>query len=85
MCGILGVLNFNEENVDLKSFQNSLNIIKHRGPDDEGYALFNTKDRTFEERYGETSQIRKGTHILSGTDKTLNLAFGFRRLSIIDL
>lgn len=85
MCGILGVLNFNGENVDLKSFQNSLNIIKHRGPDDEGYAIFNTKDQSYEDRFGDTSQIRKGSYILSETDNTFNLAFGFRRLSILDL
>jgi asparagine synthase (glutamine-hydrolysing) len=85
MCGIFGALNFDEINVDIKSFQNSLNIIKHRGPDDEGYAFFNTYKNIFEERFGDTSEIKKGTYILSGSDAVFNLAFGFRRLSIIDL
>ena len=85
MCGIFGVLNFNEVNVNLKSFQDSVNIIRHRGPDDEGYALFNTFKKSSEERFGDTSAVKKGTHILSDGSDILNLAFGFRRLSIIDL
>jgi asparagine synthase (glutamine-hydrolysing) len=85
MCGIFGVLNFNEVNVNLKSFQDSVNIIKHRGPDDEGYAFFNTFKKKSEERFGDTSAVKKGTHILSDSNDVLNLAFGFRRLSIIDL
>ena len=85
MCGIFGVLNFNEVNVDFHQLQSSLNIIKHRGPDDEGYALFNTFKNIFEERYGDTSELKKGSHILSGSQNILNLALGFRRLSILDL
>ncbi len=85
MCGIFGIFNFEESNVDLRSLQNSVNIIRHRGPDDEGYALFNTHKNISEERFGDTSAIKKGVHILSHTEQALNLAFGFRRLSILDL
>ena len=85
MCGIFGVLNFNEVNVDMKSLQDSVNIIKHRGPDDEGYAVFNTHKKIREERYGDTSVTKKGTYVLSGSPDVFNLAFGFRRLSILDL
>ncbi len=85
MCGIFGVLNFNEVNVDMKSLQDSVNIIKHRGPDDEGYAVFNTHKKIREERYGDTSVTKKGTFVLSGSPDVFNLAFGFRRLSILDL
>ncbi len=85
MCGIFGVLNFSEANVNLISFRDSVNIIRHRGPDDEGYALFNTYKKTCEERFGDTSALKKGTHILSDSPVVFNLAFGFRRLSILDL
>ncbi len=85
MCGIFGVLNFDEVNVDFKSLQNSVNIIRHRGPDDEGYAVFNTHKKLCEERYGDTSAIKKGDYILSQPSGVFNLAFGYRRLSIIDL
>ena len=86
MCGIFGVLNFDEANIEFNSLQAAVNIIKHRGPDDEGYSLFNTFKKTYGERYGETSAIKKGEHILSGSSsETFNLALGFRRLSILDL
>jgi len=85
MCGIFGVLNFNEVNVDMNSLQDSVSIIKHRGPDDEGYAVFNTHKKIGEERYGDTSVTKKGTYVLSGSPDVFNLAFGFRRLSILDL
>ncbi|MBK7159230.1 MAG: hypothetical protein IPH77_11920 [Ignavibacteria bacterium] len=60
-------------------------MISHRGPDDEGYAVFNTYNNKSEERYGDTSAIKKGSHILSDSPESFNLAFGFRRLSILDL
>lgn len=85
MCGIFGVLNFNEVSADFKSLQAAVNIISHRGPDDEGYAVFNTYNNKSEERYGDTSAIKKGSHILSDSPESFNLAFGFRRLSILDL
>ncbi|MEO8210795.1 MAG: asparagine synthase (glutamine-hydrolyzing), partial [bacterium] len=85
MCGIFGVLNFNEVNVDFTALQDSVNIIRHRGPDDEGYAFFNTYKRICEERFGDTSAIKKGKYILSDSSEVFNLTFGFRRLSILDL
>ncbi len=85
MCGIFGVLNFEEVNVKYDSLQAAVNIIRHRGPDDEGYALFNTYKKTYEEKYGDTSALKKGTHINSQSSGIFNLALGFRRLSILDL
>ena len=35
MCGIAGVVNF-KESVEIKHIKQMMNIIKHRGPDDEG-------------------------------------------------
>ena len=85
MCGIFGVLNFDEVNLEYDSLQAAVNIIRHRGPDDEGYAVFNTYKMNAEERFGETSAVQKGNFILSETNEIFNLAFGFRRLSILDL
>jgi asparagine synthase (glutamine-hydrolysing) len=85
MCGIFGVLNFDEVNIEFESLQRAVNIIKHRGPDDEGYAVFNTHKKLYGERFGETSAIKKGEHILSESSEVYNFAFGFRRLSILDL
>ena len=39
MCGISGVISKNL--VDLDNLSKMNQIIKHRGPDDEGFVLFN--------------------------------------------
>lgn len=41
MCGIVGICNFDESPVGKKSIQGMCDSIRHRGPDDEGIALFN--------------------------------------------
>ncbi|MBX7042808.1 MAG: asparagine synthase (glutamine-hydrolyzing) [Ignavibacteria bacterium] len=85
MCGIFGVLRKNGGNIDKSRLRSAVRIISHRGPDDEGYAVFNTSAGSYEDRYDDNSQIRKGSHILSGEGGSFDLAFGFRRLSILDL
>ena len=40
MCGIAGVVNF-KESVDVNHLHQMMNIIKHRGPDDEGVYVDN--------------------------------------------
>ncbi len=40
MCGIAGVVNF-KESVDVNHLHQMMNIIKHRGPDDEGFYVDN--------------------------------------------
>lgn len=85
MCGIFGVLSKNGGGVDTARLRSAVRIISHRGPDDEGYAVFNTSAGSYEDRYDDNSQIRKGSHILSQEGGAFDLAFGFRRLSILDL
>jgi asparagine synthase (glutamine-hydrolysing) len=61
-------------------------IIKHRGPDDEGYLLVNTNSGKMSHCHGENTIdfIKTRTsHVFSS--EPANLGFGFRRLSIIDL
>jgi asparagine synthase (glutamine-hydrolysing) len=42
MCGIAGIVNNGKSNFDLRSAILSMSkSIKHRGPDDEGFVLFN--------------------------------------------
>lgn len=36
MCGICGIINFDEEQVDSSKLKKMMQIMKHRGPDDEG-------------------------------------------------
>ncbi|MBL7909540.1 MAG: asparagine synthase (glutamine-hydrolyzing) [Bacteroidia bacterium] len=39
MCGISGIVNFNEQNVEENSIRKMMALMKHRGPDDEGVFL----------------------------------------------
>lgn len=43
MCGILGCISFN--NISKKNFNESLNLIHHRGPDNQSVKLFNFKKK----------------------------------------
>jgi asparagine synthase (glutamine-hydrolysing) len=86
MCGIFGLFNVDEEPVNLSAVHRATTRLRHRGPDDEGYLLVNTRRGLREERRGDdTVAMRSLPHIQAGLDATFDLAFGFRRLSIIDL
>jgi len=86
MCGILGIWNLDGSAVDVAGLERATTAIRHRGPDDEGYLLIDTrsgrtelcggKDTTLELRLPDLSQF--------SPDK-FDLAFGFRRLSILEL
>src|ERR1041385_9472377 len=85
MCGIFGV-GRPQSNIHPDALESATTAIRHRGPDDEGYLLVDTRARRAELRAGrdtnrELDLLRLGT---SGDD-SFDLAFGFRRLSIIDL
>lgn len=82
MCGICGWYNKNksiETDVIVKMNQ----IAKHRGPDDEGYALIS--DEGIENLLGNDSIRLSYPQISEYTCQGTFLAFGHRRLSIIDL
>lgn len=86
MCGIFGIWNRDGAPVDVRALGRATTSLRHRGPDDEGYLLVDT---------------RSGRTVLCGGDDTMpalglprldtfagdrfDLAFGFRRLSILDL
>jgi asparagine synthase (glutamine-hydrolysing) len=86
MCGIVGTWNFDGRGVDLAALRRATTAIRHRGPDDEGYLLIDTrsgrtelcggKDTTAELRLPELSRF---------ASNHFDLAFGFRRLSILEL
>lgn len=86
MCGIFGIVSDKKINSDLLLKMN--NLLKHRGPDDEGYLFLNIYNKKFRECSGEdTIEIIKNkyTHIRNVSLADYNLFFGHRRLSIIDL
>lgn len=81
MCGIAGNLNFNNKPISLNILTKMTNVVKHRGPDDSGIALF---DPTISD--GRTGVIEY-KELWRGEDSRLNysVGFGHTRLSIIDL
>lgn len=87
MCGICGIYNFNES-IEEKDLVKMTNLMRHRGPDDEGYLLINTRnDKNESFHYKDTiPEIRNKTRNIEDIEENkFNLGFGFRRLSIIDL
>ncbi len=84
MCGILGAVSNNK--VTTNNFKNALNKLIHRGPDDEGYLLFN-RDEILQCSGPDTVEPLKQQ--IPSIDEVSNfkpfLFLGHRRLSIIDL
>lgn len=88
MCGIVGMWQ-RAGGIDPTTLVAATDSIRHRGPDDEGYLLIRSggdladgmvacRGRETAEPDGlvPVSEVRRGEH---------DLAFGFRRLSIVDL
>ena len=94
MCGICGILEFNEAAYHVPSIKRMAKSMLNRGPDDEGYVLFNTK-RNSTPFYGENSvhynvgmqglPFTPNKHIDTVQNMASSIALGFKRLSIIDL
>lgn len=86
MCGISGIYSLKADVVDQNLLKQMTDLIRHRGPDDEGYVLLKTGDGKAVYASGEdTISELKGEYPQLPIDFNANLAFGFRRLSIIDL
>lgn len=80
MCGIAGILNFEDNPVNQKSLFKMISIINHRGPDDQGVVLFDTSsiDRKAIFESKEPFPREENSH-------NYRVGLGHRRLSIIDL
>lgn len=86
MCGIFGICRFNEQHLDVKNFHQGTSVIRHRGPDDEGYLLMNLQNEELVLCKGQNSDPHlKLQDIASCYDHAFTLGLGFRRLSILDL
>ena len=83
MCGISGFLDL-QNGVDLHILQAMTDVIRHRGPDDEGYCLFSGADCRF---YGGSDTMAELClpPLAQGNGAEAFLGFGHRRLSILDL
>ncbi len=76
MCGILGYLSVNN---DFKpaDFAAANNLVKYRGPDDYGYITLDGALQVSEWKDEDLKDMRRNGPVMG--------AFGFRRLSILDL
>ena len=93
MCGICGIINFNSQKVEQAQLKAMMQLMKHRGPDDEGYVFFHVRHGRFkDEGYWEEKGLDLPT--VQGPDEwkqlfngngDFNFALGHRRLAIIDL
>lgn len=89
MCGISGAIS--KKSIDLNTFIEMNHIIRHRGPDDEGYVLFNDHELkvlgsvdTAIDSWSEAESYLPKERIENISFES-KVAFGHRRLSILDL
>ena len=92
MCGISGVISTNHNKLcDLVKMND---IISHRGPDDEGFLVFNSITEaplvlggktTPRETYSSALPYKPTADINDYINHNAKIAFGHRRLSILDL
>lgn len=86
MCGIAGILSLSGKEIDVKLLNAMTNIIRHRGPDDEGYLLVQRSSREFSNYSGKDSTIGvKARYPQLDYRQKAATGFGFRRLSILEL
>jgi len=82
MCGITGIVSF-KGNIGPESIKKMTDLLRHRGPDDEGFLAVNSGSGEVYPLIGNESKVL-GRRI-EGFDKPVDLFLGHRRLSIIDL
>jgi len=91
MCGIAGIIEFNKKSNQVIAIKNMTKSLENRGPDDEGYLLnINTIVSFYGDKTDSSVKVNHFpntplNHIDTALNTTSNIAFGFKRLSIIDL
>ena len=85
MCGIAGFANLKGNNTT-KEINLMCDLIRHRGPDDEGYIIID-RDENLKHLYGkDTVQNAKHNKInISKNNFEAKIGFGHRRLAILDI
>ena len=89
MCGIFGLWHRDGRPIVPAAVRDAVTSLRHRGPNDEGYLLVNTRTgHTLLCGGNDTRAELDLPHIdqiASCTSEPFNLALGFRRLAIVDL
>jgi len=91
MCGIAGIVRKNKKTSnELRYIKAMTDLLKHRGPDDEGFAFFSDEEtvtaggKDTPQQVWQSNYAYKPKHQLSNIEDKYHTAFGYRRLSIID-
>ena len=85
MCGISGYLDF-DQGVNVAVLQRMNDVIRHRGPDDEGYLLINEAGLQAAAGNDTVAQLKGELPLLAmARYDGCFLGLGHRRLSILDL
>ena len=85
MCGICGIIKSNNL-IDTNQLLSMTRVLRHRGPDDEGFILGDKENNIFKSfHHDETIDSIKSKTPKLENNLNANLGFGFRRLSILDL
>lgn len=82
MCGISGYYSFHKS-ISSTNILEMNQVIKHRGPDDEGFWLYDHDQGISFSGNDSTLKIKEQFSVLQ--ERSSEIALGFRRLSIIDL
>jgi asparagine synthase (glutamine-hydrolysing) len=86
MCGITGVVGPPGTVADPCQVRDALTRIRHRGPDDEGYLLADTRSKIIVPCGGRGTDLRLSLPDVGDlVGRPFNIALGHRRLSILDL
>lgn len=84
MCGIFGIIDFNRS-IDHSKLQEISKVLRHRGPDDEGYLLASSDRKSCQSYKGDISPQSLVLPHISSAQGNDEIALLHRRLSIIDL
>lgn len=76
MCGICGIVS-KRESIGFEIIKRMNDEISHRGPDDEGFLMYNSESK-------KLSEVRRRNFQSGEINNDYNLLLGHRRLSIID-
>ena len=88
MCGIAGIFHLDQRPIAPTQIRRMTDLLRHRGPDDEGFALFNTHSGESLHLKGPDSPTGVALPDISQFSilhSPFNLALSERRLAIQDL
>jgi asparagine synthase (glutamine-hydrolysing) len=89
MCGIFGIWHTDGRMVDLAALRRATTSLQHRGPDDEGYLLVDSRSGRTVLCGGDNTRSELGLPSIAEftgvIGERFDLALGFRRLAILDL